>query len=181
MKRTFFLGYFAGCLLLFIYLTNQTQAQTVADLELDVGQAASSHSDISMHFVDVRSSVSWLNIDAPSCHMGPGLRGGYMDILGDNAWRIGGEWQTRCQVISWLQVGVPVGFVRLSDHYFSSDDGHQYENLGGPWQFLIGFTLGIRVNANWSLGFEASHMSNWNNYDPNPGLNSHHLFVRYTF
>ena len=46
---------------------------------------------------------------------------------------------------------------------------------------MIGVTLDIRVNAHWSLGVEVSHMSNWNNYDPNPGLNSHHLFVRYAF
>ena len=179
--RTSFLGYSAAGLLFSLSLISQVQAQTAADLELSVGQAASSHSDISMHFVDVRSSVTWLEITTPSCQMGPGLRAGHMSILGDDAWRVGGEWLTRCEVTPWLQVGLPLGLVRLSDHYFLSDDGERYKNVGGPWQFVVGVMLSVRVNAHWSLGVEVSHMSNWNNYDPNPGLNSHHLFVRYAF
>lgn len=180
MRTSYFFYSIIG-LLFFPSLFSQQQAQASADLEFSVGQPASSHTDMSMHLVDVRSSVTWLNISSPPCQMGPSLRAGHMSILGDDGWRVGGEWLTRCEVTPWLRLGLPLGMVHLSDHYFLSDDGERYKNLGGPWQFVVGVTLDIRVNAHWSLGFEASHMSNGYIYKPNPGLNSHHLFVRYAF
>ncbi len=125
MTRTSFLWYSVVGLLFFPFLSIQVQAQTAADLMLSVGQAASSHSDLQMHLVDVRSSVDWLEPASPSCHMGPGLRVGHMEILGDDAWRVGGEWLTRCEVTPWLRLGLPLGMVHLSDHYFLSDDNER--------------------------------------------------------
>lgn len=155
-------------------------ASAAPDLELSLGKPVS-ELNLDARVTDARLSWPSWDILQNRCQVGPTARVGYMELGADHGWRFGSELLTRCAVTSWLSVGVPLGVGWVTDYFYADEQDQHHKNLGGPWQFLAGVNVGVQLADRWALGYELSHMSNWNNYNKNPTLNTHNLFVRFSF
>lgn len=161
-----------ACLLLVQPVTAQIQG------ELLLGTPAQSQ-NVSIQHLDGRLSWEWLEMSPQPCRLDTSGRLGVLDVNNENALRAGGEAIVACQLSPRWQMELPLGMIWLSDYQFGQTG--QRKDYGGPWQFVAALGLSYAISAEWSLGYEFSHMSNWNLYDSNPTLNSHNLLIAYHF
>ncbi|WP_298774403.1 acyloxyacyl hydrolase [uncultured Shewanella sp.] len=72
------------------------------------------------------------------------------------------------------------GGIYLTKTVFGENDVNT-KDYGGNFQFIIGANAMFHATKSWTIGYQFEHMSNWNNYDHNPALNTHNLVLRYQF
>lgn len=166
-------GYAAVLLLPIVCLV---QAET--DLDLIYGQPVTSQ-NLNIHHADARIFTDLTTFSSWKCNFGVGLRAGYMSVGSGSAARLGAEGMLWCPLTDKWRISVPVGMVWLSDHEFG-EPGRR-KDFGGPFQFVAALSLDFQFDSRWALGYALSHMSNWNQYESNPSLNSHNIVVRYSF
>ena len=162
--------------LTYLLLSGPAVAQLQGDLLL--GTPAQSQ-NVSIQHIDGHLGKEWLAISSLPCTLGTAGRLGLLEVDHESALRLGGEVRFTCPVAPHWQIALPLGIVWLSDHQFGQPG--RRKDYGGPWQFVAAINVGYAITARWSLGYEFSHMSNWDFYDPNPTLNSHNLLLSYRF
>lgn len=162
--------------LAYLLLTAPAMAQLQGELLL--GTPAQSQ-NVTIQHLDGRLGHSMLESDALPCNLGVAGRLGVMEVANESTPRLGAEVQLACQPDARWHIALPLGMLWLGQHQFGQP-GHS-KDYGGPWQFVAAINASYHITAEWSLGYEFSHMSNWHMYDPNPTLNSHNLLIGYRF
>lgn len=113
------------------------------------------------------------------CQLGLGGRGGMLKVGGESTARFGAGGRIECQWNNWFIW--TSGEVIWLDQYQFGKRGNGFKNYGGPFQFTPGIGLGYAITNNWLIGYQYEHMSNASMYRPNPGLDSHLIYIEYRF
>lgn len=161
-------------------MAGTVQADKLNDLQLSYGEPVSK-TNLPIKSFDARYTYGLPFTEAWPCQFGPAIRANYLEIGTGNGWQFGVEAMGRCNLFSRVQIGFGAGGGWLTKYYYRDSADKHHKDFGGPWQFLAGINIGFAVTEDWTIGYEFSHMSDWNNYDKNPTINSNNLFIRYAY
>lgn len=102
--------------------------------------------------------------------------------------RVGHEHATRlgAGVHATLNLGdvfftLPLTMLWLDKNAFGLDNPDHTKNYGGELQFSYVAVAGYRLTESWSIFYRYAHMSNGENYEHNPALDTHNFGVKYRF
>ncbi|WP_299496988.1 acyloxyacyl hydrolase [uncultured Shewanella sp.] len=82
--------------------------------------------------------------------------------------------------VSSFSFAIVGGGIYLTKTVFGENDVST-KDYGGHFQFILGANVMFHATKNWTIGYQFEHMSNWNNYDHNPALNTHNIVLKYQF
>ncbi len=128
---------------------------------------------------DVEYQRIFLRFDSNRYFLGAGAKLGQISVDNERGERFS-LYATPGLNVGSFSFALVGGGIYLTKTVFGEND-LKTKDYGGHFQFILGANAIFHATENWAIGYQFEHMSNWNNYDHNPALNTHNLVLRYQF
>ncbi|MGL4473399.1 MAG: acyloxyacyl hydrolase [Shewanella sp.] len=148
------------------------------DLNLSYGQPTKAQNK-TISSIDLIYKRSFWTTEDNSWRAGLSGKVGNLTIDDESATKLGGGIFGSYQIGRfWLEV--PIGVLWIDKSVFG-ENLRATKDYGGKLQFTYGIETGFYITSSVGLFYRFEHMSNGDQYEYNPALNSHNLGIRWAF